>query len=79
MTRLREDLLDPFFRISGMDNVVKFLEEFNKIKQDSMKAEKRYKSKKIQGSSSKTTDGLNGENLNDYSRWRPHYVVYNSS
>ena len=46
MTRLRKDLLDPSFRIPGTDDVYQVLEEFNKIKQDSMEAEKRYKSKK---------------------------------
>ena len=79
VTRLREDLLDPSFRIPGTDDVYQVLEEFNKIKQDSMEAEKRYMSKKNQRSSPRTTDGLNGENLNCCWRWRPHYVVYSSS
>ena len=46
MTRLREDLLDPSFRIPVTVDGDKFLEEFDKVKQDSKKAEQRYKSKK---------------------------------
>ncbi len=46
LTRLREDLLDPSFRIPGTVDVDKFLEEFDKVKQDSKKAEERYKNKK---------------------------------
>ena len=46
VTRLSEDLLDPSFRIPGKGDTDKFLKEFDKVKQDSKKAKKRYKSKK---------------------------------
>ena len=44
--RLKEDLLDPSFRIGREVDMDKFKEEFITIKQDSTKAEKKYKSKK---------------------------------
>ncbi|QNI60979.1 hypothetical protein SynTAK9802_00683 [Synechococcus sp. TAK9802] len=46
VTRLKEDLLDPSFRIGKEIDVEKFLKEFDKVKQDSKKAERKYKSKK---------------------------------
>ena len=39
VTRLKEDLLDPSFRIWKEIDVEKFLKEFDKVKQDSKKAE----------------------------------------
>ena len=44
--RLKEDLLDPSFRIGREVDRDKFNEEFVTIKKDSTKAEKKYKSKK---------------------------------
>ena len=46
VTRLKEDLLDPSFRIGKEIDVEKFLKEFDKVKKDSKKAERKYKSKK---------------------------------
>ena len=46
VTRLKEDLLDPSFRIGKEIDVEKFLKEFDKVKQDSKKAERKYKSKR---------------------------------
>ena len=46
VTRLKEDLLDPSFRIGKEIDVEKFLKEFDKVKKDSKKAEQKYKSKK---------------------------------
>ena len=46
VTRRKEDLLDPSFRIGKEIDMDKFMEEFDKIKKDSKKAEQKYKSKK---------------------------------
>ena len=46
VTRLKEDLLDPSFRIGKEIDVEKFLKEFDKVKKDSKKAERKYKSKR---------------------------------
>ena len=48
ITRLKEDLLDPSFRIVKEVDIEKFLKEFDKVKKDSKKAEQKYKSKKKQ-------------------------------
>ena len=46
VTRLKEDLLDPSFRIGKEVDAEKFLKEFDKVKKDSKKAERKYKSKR---------------------------------
>lgn len=46
VTRLKEDLLDPSFRIGKEIDVEKFLKEFDKVKKDSKKAERKYKGKR---------------------------------
>lgn len=46
LTRLKQDLLDPSFRIGREVDIDMFMEEFSKVKKDSKKAEKKYKRKK---------------------------------
>ena len=46
VTCLREDLLDPSFRIGKEIDVEMFLKEFDKVNKDSKRAERRFKSKK---------------------------------
>jgi hypothetical protein len=46
VTRLKEDLLDPSFRIGKEMDKEKFQKEFDKVKKNSKKAEQKYKSKK---------------------------------
>jgi len=46
VTRLREDLLDPSFRLGKKVDSDLFGKEFSKVKKDSKKAEKKYKRKR---------------------------------
>ena len=48
ITRLKEDLLDPSFRIGKEIDVEKFLQEFEKVKKNSKKAERRCKGRRKQ-------------------------------